>query len=427
MNKKKATDNSILIKIGIVLAMFITASIFVVILLHIEQSRRLKEYNHLIDWNSLSVDETLVNRDASPLEGTITFEAYERLRKQDSYDGLSKIDGILPKDIIANIEEGIKSEYYSDSIKADYNDVIGSIKSMVEQCEYINKLYTAYQTDVGIEDIDYCVEYGEGSKDRCDLYDYFITYSTGDLKQYLLDAHSKWESIVNFIAEKEQLDESYIDLYYQDEICTNLNYLDKVDVEVLVLDKDTYSMGLNTIQHLKDNQYLRVSNYNEKDIKYLDQLNLYRDIDFYDGDMVKLADKTISSLFTTKAVDEGSLQSLGTDLSKEELEKQLSQIVATSSDADEEQEHIELEDYQVLEYSLTGQDENDVYYILYKVKEAKHNIDSIPTKEIMLPLLTLRGKAMMAQQEVSEIIMAEINDIDVTDESELEENVHLHD
>lgn len=416
------------IKILIVLGMFAVAFIITSFVVNFQIRKQKAEYNKLINWEELKVDEVELNKEVTPIQGTISLEEYIKLREKDSLDGLLKIDGILPTNIVNNIREGIDSQYYLDSVTADYAGLCESIRELIKQCEYINKLYTAYQTDIGIEDIDYCVEYGEGSKDKCDLYDYFVMYSTGDLKQYFIDTHSKWESIVNYTANKENLEDSYIDLYYQNEICTNLKYLNKVNVEVVVVNKDMYDSGIEALQKAKDDGMLLVDNYNETKVDYLTQLNLYRDINFYDGEMVKLADKTISSLFTTEVVDEGSLKQLGTDLTEEELKQQLESIKATTSEAtiSNADEQLELENYQVLEYSLTGRDERDVYYILYKVKEAEHNIDMIPSKEDMMYTLTLQAKAMMAQQRVSQIILAEVNDIDVSGLENSDEDTHNH-
>lgn len=417
-------NTGIIKRVLIILVMFLVAGILSYILVTVDNNKIMNQYNKLINWAELEVDEQELNKEVTPIEGTITLSNYISLRRQDSIDGLAKIEGILPKKVIKNIKDGIESQYYLDSVTAEYYSLCEGIRDLIKQCEYINKLYTAYQTDIGIDDINYCVEYGQGSKDRCELYDYFSMYSTRELKQYFFETHNKWESLVNYMAQKEQLEDGYIDLYYQDEICTNLGYIKSLDVEVLVLNSDMYNSGLEDIQAAKDKGYLMVDRYNETSIEYLSQLNLYRDINFYDGEMKKLASKTISSLFTAEAIDEGSVTSLGNDLTQEELEEELLNIKASASDAEEI--HLELDDYQVLEYSLTGKDERDVYYVLYKVKDAEHDIDLIPSKEDMMYELTLKGKAMMAQQQVAQIVMAEVNDIDVTETGESEDGTHTH-
>lgn len=409
---------------SIVVGMFMVAIIIVLIIIGVRDSSLKDKYSQVLDWNSLSVEADAVNKEVTPMEGTISLVDYIEFRHKDSFEGLAKISGILPDSIVGNITDGIESKYYEDSVKADYKELCESITSMVKQCEYVNKLYNAYQNDIGIEDINYCLEYGSGSSEKCDLYDYFVSYSTGVLKDYFIDSHNKYEAVCYYYSQKEQLDESYLDLFYQNEICTNMEYLKKVNVEVIVLNNDTYNLGLEEVQKAKDSKLLMVENYNENMGYYLSQLNLYRDIDFYDGDMVELANKTVSSLFTADVVDEGSMQTIGQNLSQEDLKEQLKGIEATPSEV--KVEALEIEGYQVLEYSLTGRDEKDIYYIMYKVKESEHDMSIIPTQEEMTDELTMKGKAMMAQKKVSEIIMAEVEDLDLSDEESVANSIHLH-
>lgn len=383
---------------------------------HVNKNIPKREFKQLIDWDSLEASPSENEaKDNDKVEGVIEFEDYFSTRKADARESISKISGLLETDVHENLLVGVESQYFADSCAYDYIDMTYEIDQLLTEATYINSLYDAYKRESGIEYVEICI--GQKDGEKCSLYKYIIKYTSGELKNYLLETHAKWESLVKNAMDKTEVTDSYLNLFYQDSICDNYDYLEDIEVDVATVTNSELDYGIDVLNQNK--KKLHSKKLSKIELDYLKQLELYKDLDFYDEDFQKIAGDTMVKLFADKVVIDNSTY-IGRDLNINSAT--LSDAIKNIDVPDKEVEYAKedpenLENWLVREYSLTGRNTEDCIYILFKVKKAKH-VDNIPTLEETKDELTYRAKAYMAQLDISDVIYAEINDIEVPEDGE---------
>ena len=411
-------------------------------------------YTGEILWDELKVDKDLISTEGiEKIDGTIGFDAYLNERRAQEVESINKIKPVVTDAMYKNMMDGLDSQYYYDSVQADYNIICTSISDLVEESQWIKALYDAYEKDIGIGSYDTteCLGLAEGEK-TCDLKEIIQTYTTGELKEYLMDAHDKWESLTNYRKEKVDITDSYMELLYQDSIVTDVTTIKNLEGDVYVVGKDLYDKGPDKItKSMTDGKIQSVLfTENTKD-SALEQLKLYNDINYFDGDFKLVTADTITALFAGDATVD-NVEYLGENLTESELvealknKEQLAENnegtvelgdlakalseksggtsdIATPSvaDAKENAQMSTLNGYVPLTFSLTGYDERDVYYIFFKVNDIEHDMGKVETYNSMKPILEERAKAVEAQKDISAIISAEMNDLQITDAETLRE------
>lgn len=375
-------------------------------------------YSEVIDWDKLEVaEEDIDSADVEKIEGTIGFDAYLEERKKDEQDSIELAKPVLTSAMYNNLMDGIESKYYYDSVQADYNDVCEDIKSLVKESEYINALYNAYETEIGLDgyDTDKCLGLADNDE-KCDLLEVIETFTIGELQEYLLDAHHKWEVLTNYRKEKVNVTEGYTDLLYQDTIVTDLSTVDKLSGRLYVVSKGLYEKGEDAIEDAIVNGKIEAVEFNEQTPESaLNQLVLYNSIDFYDEPFNEITADTIEALFAEEFVIDNS-EYLGSNLTTEEIMDKISERqVATTSDA------TFMDKFVPLTFSLTGRNENDIYYLFYEIDNIHHDMNKVETYSSMEDRLIERAKEIEAQKDISAIITAEVQNLDITDAEDVRE------
>ena len=148
--------------------------------------------------------------------------------------------------------------------------------------------------------------------------------------------------------------------------------------------------------------------------KALEQLGLYHDINFFDDGFAELAPDTITALFAEDMVGSNT-EYIGQNVSMEEVLEKLKSgeigngnTIASSSETDEE---LEIDGYKSVTFSLTGRDEQDIYYLFFKVNDCEHDVSGIKSREERDEELKLQSAYVEAQKDISAIITAEVEDL----------------
>lgn len=400
------------------------------------------------DYESLEAVQT-ADETTSSTEGAISLDEYTEVSVAKIADEFANIEDVLGTDLYVSIINGVTTDYFQKSMEYDYEDFKNQVDDMLVEAQYINQLYGRYQLDHPGELVEFT---GCTTGETCEMKEFIDTYTTGDLKDYLNDAHTKWESLVYYEREQQEIDDSYLNMFYQDYVVGNFDYISKYDVSFIVLSPEQFSLKFSELQDAFDKGAIpvtRLTNYtdvkpakNETIVpsrKALESFPLYKDINFYDGTFKDLAADTIQAFFVQSVMDSstylggdelsGDNEALvdaikeisdGGELSGTKIQitgEDGSQVYesATPSEATEEKDLFnldmsQLENWQVMQASLTNRSEEDVIFILWRINRIEHTLD-IPDMNSLREELTLKAKTQLAQQKVGAIIYAELNQL----------------
>lgn len=375
-------------------------------------------YTGVINWNELSVsDEDLDMTDIKKVDGTIGFDKYFEIRTESAKETITAEKDIMSDAMYNNLMEGIESKYFYDSIQADYNDLCRGIQSLIVQSQWIIKLYEAYENEIGIADceVDHCL-IPETDKGICELKEFVLNYTQGELQQFLLEAHDKWETLTNYRSDKVIIADGYADLLYQESVCMDMSTITALDADVIAIGKDLYDKGPAVIDKALQNGKIKRFKVSEKTKdRALEQLGLYHDINFFDDAFATLTPDTITALFAEDMVGDNT-EYLGQNITLDDVINKLengevgNNTIASPSEA---RDKLEIDEYKSITFSLTGRDKRDIYYLFFKVNECEHDVSSIKTREERDEELKLQSAYVEAQKDISAIITAEVEDLDI--------------
>lgn len=406
-----------------------------------------------------SADET-----TTATEGVVDLDEFAELSVATITDSFASIRDVLGDSLYLSLINGMTTDYFRDSMEYDYADFNNQVDDMLIEAQYIEQLYGRYQIDHPgeLETFTGCT-----TGEKCDMKTFIDRYTTGELKEYLDSAHQKWESLVYYERSQQEVDDSYLEMYYQDEVVANFDYIDKYDVSFIVLNSEQFAKDFGELQEAYDKGYIpetRLTNYTDvKDRdnltivpsrESLDQFPLYRDINFYDGTFADLAADTIQQFFVQDVMD--SAQYLGgSELATnsdalEDAVRQLtgdgntlsgSSIRITNEDGeevyqegepeastDETQKDVfnldtsQIENWHVTQVSLTNRNENDILFILWRINRIEHTLD-IPDLNSVRDDLELKAKTALAQEKLSAVIYAELNQLSDEEVEEFTDNL----
>lgn len=406
-----------------------------------------------------SADET-----TPATEGAVDLDEFAELSVATITDSFASIRDVLGDSLYLSLINGMTTDYFRDSMEYDYADFNNQVDDMLIEAQYIEQLYGRYQIDhTGeLETFTGCT-----TGEKCDMKTFIDRYTTGELKEYLDSAHQKWESLVYYERSQQEVDDSYLEMYYQDEVVANFDYIDKYDVSFIVLNSEQFAKDFGELQEAYDKGCIpetRLTNYTDVKARdnltivpsreSLDQFPLYRDINFYDGTFADLAADTIQQFFVQDVMD--SAQYLGgSELATnsdalEDAVRQLtgdgntlsgSSIRITNEDGeevyqegepeastDETQKDVfnldtsQIENWHVTQVSLTNRNENDILFILWRINRIEHTLD-IPDLNSVRDDLELKAKTALAQEKLSAVIYAELNQLSDEEVEEFTDNL----
>lgn len=404
------------------------------------------------------------NETATATEGAVDLDEFAELSVATITDSFASIRDVLGDSLYLSLINGMTTDYFRDSMEYDYADFNNQVDDMLIEAQYIEQLYGRYQIDHPgeLETFTGCT-----TGEKCDMKTFIDRYTTGELKEYLDSAHQKWESLVYYERSQQEVDDSYLEMYYQDEVVANFDYIDKYDVSFIVLNSEQFAKDFDELQEAYDKGYIpetRLTNYTDVKARdnltivpsreSLNQFPLYRDINFYDGTFADLAADTIQQFFVQDVMD--SAQYLGgSELATnsdalEDAVRQLtgdgntlsgSSIRITNEDGeevyqegepeastDETQKDVfnldtsQIENWHVTQVSLTNRNENDILFILWRINRIEHTLD-IPDLNSVRDDLELKAKTALAQEKLSAVIYAELNQLSDEEVEEFTDNL----
>lgn len=406
-----------------------------------------------------SADET-----TTATEGAVDLDEFAELSVATITDSFASIRDVLGDSLYLSLINGMTTDYFRDSMEYDYADFNNQVDDMLIEAQYIEQLYGRYQIDHPgeLETFTGCT-----TGEKCDMKTFIDRYTTGELKEYLDSAHQKWESLVHYERSQQEVDDSYLEMYYQDEVVANFDYIDKYDVSFIVLNSEQFAKDFGELQEAYDKGYIpetRLTNYTDVKARdnltivpsreSLNQFPLYRDINFYDGTFADLAADTIQQFFVQDVMD--SAQYLGGSelaTNSDALENAVRQLTGdgntlsgssiriTNEDGeevyqegepeastDETQKDVfnldtsQIENWHVTQVSLTNRNENDILFILWRINRIEHTLD-IPDLNSVRDDLELKAKTALAQEKLSAVIYAELNQLSDEEVEEFTDNL----
>lgn len=384
----------------------------------IEESIKGGQYT-LPDYAELEATPSAEDAPTEKVEGTIGYDAYYELSKKEIAESLEKNRGIIGDEVYNSLVAGMNTDYFKKSIEYNYNDMLNEMKDLFEEAWVSSALYDRYVSE-GIEVPDY--ENIECSQEDCPLKKYIVNYTKGEVFDYLMEAHNKWEADKQVEANRNSVDSTYMNLFYQDAICNDYKYLEDVAVDVILLNSETAGFGLDALQEAYDEGLLEVRHLNYTDNKEaIEKLSLYKDIDYYDDNIKDLATDTIQALFGKDLASNSYYLGNFDSLSENKNQEDLTEAIDNMHDYQGDEGGI---DYNSLNYwhaetlSLTNRNPEDVLYILWKIVpgSCRHS-ENIPTQEDMYEELYPKAKMYVADSLIADAIYAELNNLD-------EETVH---
>lgn len=403
-----------------------------------EKIRTKAVYDGVVDWNKMVVPkEDYDMTSLKSIDGLIGFDAFYEYEKTEKFQQLQNMKALLSDDIYENMLQGMNSQYFYDSVQADYKDLITSMDDLLRQSQWINALYKTYNTQAEVSEAstDGKCLIPEDGKEYCLLKQLAVDFTSGELQKYLLDTHDKWETLVNYRKDLITVTDKYINAAYQEKICTDVTTISKLDIEVEEVGHQLYKQGPDAVKRAIKNKKIKSLSLTETTPEAaLKQLDLYYDPGFYTGDFATLAADTALAVMSNDIIEHE--QYLGDNLTTDEVINKLKNgefetpenskvINATPSDVDSEDldeygfKNGTIDGYQCLATSLTGRDENDKFYVFFKINDCEHDLSLIRTYDSWKSDLEKQSEIVEAQKEIADIITAEIEDLDINSEEDI--------
>ena len=395
------------IKYCIPLVMLATIIVFLVV----RYNNKINIGYKIVNWDKIEYDTGDIDV-VEPVGGTVTIESYHKVRMAASAEMIVKLVDLLPEKLFNNLIDGVQSDYYKNIVYEEYVETAKEVRDMLIQAEYINDLYNEHKDLEGFEDFEGC------HTEDCSLKK-FVDYYTGqELHDRLMDAHKKWESLVEYRVQTMEPDDNTVNMFYQEEIITNLDYIEDIQVKAYILNsKLTKLNDAELIEELRAKGKIPTVSVGIEHTDALKALSLYRSNKFYDENIVGLAAPTITSLF-----NDGIASNVIDLTDVEDLEQAIKEIEPPKSE-----DNVRITDMPYISYSLLERSEDDIITIYYDIESIKH-IDNIPTLDELRETLEYRAKVYLAEadiaSEVDSRLLADYGDLLHTHDEAIE---HDHD
>lgn len=369
------------------------------------------------DFSNLEARPSAVN-DTEKTEGTIGFDTYYELRREETRKGLDNLRGLIGDTLYVQYLNGLDSDYYKKAVEYDYDELLSTMDDMLKEAGLMEALYNTYALDYDMP------EYTKCNQDECNLLKFITNYTKDDLYTYLKDRHDMWESILEVEKNRTEVSDSYLNLFYQDEVCENKDYIDKIQIETLLLTKEQYELGMDVLQQAYDKGDLETKIFDEINKNYFKTLPLYKDIDYYDGTFKDLTIDTFNSQFASDVLNSSIHLMGGEDVAtvsnaNEDLINKLKEIEPPKENKDIK-DYTKLENWNVETLSLANRNEDDILYLLWKIVpgSCEHTL-KIPSKSSILTELEDKAKLYLADRTISDTIYAELNNLTTSEVMDL--------
>lgn len=396
-----------------------------------EQQIAVKYERQAPNYTTLEASETAEQK-TTATEGVIGLEQFSQQMVRDNTQFFDSIRDIIGDKVYAELIDSMGTEYFHQSAIHNYEDLHLQIDKMLVNAGYINNLYNHYilnGEDMAL--FDGCV-----GGEECDMKQFISTYTTGELNKFLMESHEKWESLIYCEKNKQEITNDYLNLFYQDEVCSSLDYISKFDVSFIVLNSEQFKLEFSELQEAYEKGYIpvtRICNYGDIDgaipVKTaLDNIQLYKDIDFYDeGEFTTLTSNTIQNLFLEKEI--GDMKYLGgTELATDSnaLKQAIKGAVKEAPNPEEigtnpaDYDYSQIQYWNLQQFSLCDRNEDDALYILWKINRLEHTKE-IPALSSIKDELTEKAKIYQARKKVSATVFAEREELTDEEVNELVE------
>ena len=383
--KKKTIKRTIKrVLLGIVAPIILTATIG----LTVYTIHRYNIGNKLTDWDNIEYDLGDVE-EGEVVPGMVTQTSYYKVRRAESMKNINKLQSVLPENVYGNLIKGLDSEYYKNVCNAEYWETVEDVKGLLAQSEYILKLYESYRYNDGFVDKDEC------NNDECQLKQFIESYTGDELRDYLLDVHQKWESLVAYYSTIVEVDDETLDMFYEEELCTNLEYIESINVRAYTLNyKLSTMLSSRLIEKLKNRGRLPYRDITINDTDGLKILSIYRSNRFYDGEFASLVPNTMISI-TGGNTNDTTIDLTGV----EDVEGAIRDIEPPKKGKSGNK----VKDLPYISFSLTEKSTEDVISVYYDILDIKHK-ENIPTMEELKDKLLYEARIYMAENGIEEII-----------------------
>lgn len=369
------------------------------------------------DFANLEARPSAVNT-TEKTEGTIGFDAYYELRREETRKGLDNLRGLIGDELYVQYLNGLDSDYYKKAVEYDYDELLSTMDDMLKEAGLMEALYNTYDVDNEMP------EYTKCHQDECSLLEFITNYTKDDLYTYLKDRHDMWESILEVEKNRTEVSDSYLNLFYQDEVCENKDYIEKIQIETLLLTKEQYELGMDVLQQAYDKGDLDTKIFDEINKNYFKTLPLYKDIDYYDGTFKDLTIDTFNSQFASDVLNSSIHLMGGEDVAtvsnaNEDLINKLKEI-EPPKESEDIKDYTKLENWNVETLSLANRNEDDIIYLLWKIVpgSCEHTL-KIPSKSSILTELEDKAKLYLADRTISDTIYAELNNLTISEVMDL--------
>ena len=352
--------------------------------------------NRLVDWDKIEYDIGDVDV-VEPLGGTVTQSSYHKVRMAASARTLSKLRNILPIEVYDNLIKGVQSKYYMDVVHSEYVETVKEVRDMMAQSEYILKMYDDYSSLEGFKDFEGC------HTEDCVLKEFIDSYTGNDLHRYFSEVHQKWESLIEYQIQRVEVDDNTLAMFYQEEITTNMDYIEDIDVTVYIINDKLHNLNdADWVETLREKGKIPTKKIDESDKESLEMLSLYRSDKFYDANIAGLAAPTLMRILDTSANSNSKVINLS---DVEDLEQAIRDIKPpTDSDG-----RTKIMDLPYITYSLVERSTEDIIHVYYDIESIKH-IENMPTIDDLRYELQYKAKVYLAEADIAAELDRRIKD-----------------
>ena len=380
--KKERRKKVLKIGVRVIAASLVVAVITIVIYAY---TYRLNIAYKTVNWSKIKYELDAVDV-VEPIGGAVTQDSYHKVRMAASAETILKLKDVLPEKFLNNLLNGVQSNYYKDVVYSEYTETLKEIRDMYAQSEYILKMYDDYKSLDGFKDFEGC------HSETCQLKKFIDSYTGQELHKYLTEVHQKWESLIEYQMTRVAVDDDTLNMFYQEEIITNLDYLESIQVTAYIINSKLVNKNdSNFVEKLKDKGKIPTTTLTLDNREALEMLSLYRSDKFYDDNIIGLAAPTLSKIL--QDYTGGNIIDL---TGVEDIKEAIRNIKPP-----EASKRTAIMDLPYAEYSLVEQSKDDIIRIYFDIEQIKH-IDNMPKVNDIKDKLEYKAKVYLAELDIAD-------------------------
>lgn len=334
------------------------------------------------NWNALTNNLGNINVSISEYDGIASSNEYMEIRRDEALKRIESISKIIGDKYEKYMINGVESDYFTGTVLLEYEQFVTDALELQQSAESINHLFSELIGDVEV------VEH-TCTADDCDMYKYINMTYKGDILNYMLDAHNKYEMIIRYYEDIVELSDDDIEYFYQTEICTNTDYIESITVDINIIAGKTLEMSTEDVQYAYEKGWLPKTKLTCDDIDAIKYLELYKDIDFYDNNIIRQAYVTMYSVFgevnsNTKIINITDVENIDEYLKEMDIEEK-------------EYEHEIITDMITYNtFSISDINKGEQIYAVFDVIDCKHK--EVPSVDDIRSKVESTAKRYLAEQ-----------------------------